>query len=50
MSSPSNSLINSQRSAIDQDIISIDKDTQSMLESIGFKDLPGTQLAGAARG
>lgn len=39
-----------QKSAIEQDIIIIDEDTKNMLESMGFKDLPGTQTAAAITG
>ena len=39
-----------QKSAIEQDIIIIDEDTKNMLESMGFKDLPGTQTAPAVSG
>jgi hypothetical protein len=39
-----------QKSAIEQDIIVIDEDTKNMLESIGFKDLSGTQTAAATTG
>mmetsp|Transcript_26189 Transcript_26189/g.34967 ORF Transcript_26189/g.34967 Transcript_26189/m.34967 type:complete len:128 (+) Transcript_26189:42-425(+) len=39
-----------EKSAIEQDIIIIDEDTKNMLESMGFKDLPGTQTAPAVSG
>ena len=38
-----------QKSAIEKDIITIDEDTKNMLEAMGFKDLPGTQIAAAGR-
>ncbi|CAM9350783.1 unnamed protein product, partial [Ectocarpus fasciculatus] len=38
-----------EKSAIEKDIITIDEDTKNMLEAMGFKDLPGTQIAVAGR-
>lgn len=40
--------LSSQKSAIEQDIIVVDEDTKNMLEAMGFKDLPGTQVAAPA--
>ena len=39
---------NSQRSAIEHEVIVIDNDTKDMLEAINFKDLPGIQVQAVA--
>lgn len=36
-----------ERSALEQDVITIDQDTMNLLESINFKDLAGIQVSSA---